>query len=220
MSEVLKSLESLYTQERYAEALELLEKSQELLPAGQFHYNLGTLHLKLEQVGPARHHLEQALHEGFVHSALFNNLNFLQQNLNVIDLSQSTAPWDRFFHYILSVPQDIYLLLFLFFILVTAIALKWVRTNKWLVAGPTLLVALCVSYLYFGVVERRSVAISLTNAQVLEGPSSLYQKKFELPAGSKVLLGKVADDWIYIERPLHFSGWIKKADIGFVGESR
>lgn len=220
MSEVLKSLESLYTQERYTEALELLEKSQDALPLGQFHYNLGTLYLKMNQVGPARYHLETALNEGFVHSALFNNLSYLQQQLNLVDLSRSSSILDRLYNFSLSTPQEIYLLIFLLLILSGCVFFKFFRLRRWAFSLPFFLGATLTAYMYLGVVRTSRVAVALNDAEVLEGPSKLYTQKFQLPAGAKIILGKEADDWFYIERPLHFSGWVKMSDLGFIGEQK
>lgn len=220
MSEVLKSLESLYTQERYAEAVELLQSSQASIPSGQFHYNLGTLYLKLEEYGLARHQLEQALSEGFIHSALLNNLEFVQQKVSVVDLSLSSALWDRVYHFAMSVPQDIYIFVALLCIVLIMVSFKLMKKIKWALSAVLLVFIGVLTYVHFGIVEKNHVAIALSESEVLEGPSNLYKKKYSLPSGAKILLGQNVDGWSYIKRPIHLSGWIRATEVGIIGETK
>lgn len=216
MSEVLKSLESLYVEGRYAEAIELMGHSKDLLSAGQFHYNMGSIYLKMEEYGMARHQLEQAMSEGFLHTAALNNLQIVKQNLSAVDISLSQSPVDQVYHILYSIPFDGYLAITLLLLLISFIVIKRNSPSRWLISLPLFVIVLLSAYLNFVELEKKNMGIVLQEVEVLEGPSKIYKKKFSLNSGVKVLLGQEADGWRYIERPIHFSGWVDEKSLGLL----
>ena len=59
MEAVFKKFEGLYRKGEYQKAEKLLLTNKEEIPPGIFHYNLGTIHLKIENFSAARFHLEK-----------------------------------------------------------------------------------------------------------------------------------------------------------------
>lgn len=216
MSEVLKSLESLYIEGRYADAIELLAQSKDLLSAGQFHYNMGTLYLKMDEIGMARHQLEQAVNEGFLHTAALNNLQMVKQNLTAVDISLSQSVMDQIYNILYSIPFDGYLAISLLLLVICFFVMKKKLPSRWVISVPLFVIVLLSAYLNFYELERKNMGIALQEVEVFEGPSEIYKKKFSLSSGVKILLGQESDGWRYVERPVHFSGWVKVDSLGLL----
>lgn len=214
MSELLKSLETHFVEGRYEKAIELLEGMRGELPAGQYHYNMGSLYAQLEQLGPARYHLEQALNEGFVNTAVYNNLEFTLSQLPVRDLSTSSHFIDQIYSWLLNAPEGAFLSLSLFFLLLFVVSfMTRFLARPWLRWGffALFLIPVAADQLYL---KHLNTAVSLEEIPVRVGPSEVYEQSYLLPAGAKILLGEETEGWGMIQRPKELAGWVKLKNFG------
>jgi tetratricopeptide (TPR) repeat protein len=214
MSELLKSLETHFVEGRYEKAIELLEGMRGDLSLGQYHYNMGSLYAQLEQLGPARYHLEQALNAGFVNTAVYNNLEIVLAKLPVRDLSTSTHFIDQLYSWLLSAPEGAYLSLSLLFalLLVLSFMTRYLAHN-WLRWSLCVLLVIPVgtNQLYLKHLE---TVVSMQDSPVRVGPSQVYDQTYMLPAGAKVLIGEEAEGWGMISRPKALAGWVRLKNFG------
>lgn len=214
MSELLKSLETHFVEGRYQKAIELLEGMKGELPVGQYHFNMGSLYAQLEQLGPARFHMEKALNSGYVNTAVYNNLEYIQSLLPVRDLATSTHFLDQLHSWLLSAPDGAFLSLSLFFLflfvlsfMLRFLAKPWLRWS---------LLALCLiptgmNHLYL---RDLNAVVSLKNVPVRVGPSKVYEQSYLLPAGAKILVGQDKEGWSLVRRPKELAGWVKLENFG------
>lgn len=214
MSKLLKSLETHFVEGQYEKAIEVLEGMRGELSLGQYHYNMGSLHAQLEQLGPARYHLEQALSSGFVNTAVHNNLEYVSSMLSVKDLGSSPYFIDQLFSWLLSAPDGAYLSLSLFFLIlfVLSFMLRLLRRG-WL---RWTFFALCIipfsaNQIYL---KHLQTAVSLEDIPVRVGPSEIYEQVYLLPEGAKVLLGEEKEGWSLIQRPKELAGWVHLEKFG------
>ena len=57
-------------------------------------------------------------------------------------------------------------------------------------------------------------AVFLKEGSVREGPSEIYPVLYDLPEGTKVIIGKIESGWYFVERPLNLAGWVNKKPVG------
>jgi hypothetical protein len=214
MDNTLKSLEALYIDGKYDQAIEALLSVKDAVSPGLFHYNLGTLYAKSEQFAAGRYHLEKAIHEGYITTYSLNNLAAVREKLQVADLSSSTHWWDIAMDFGTRLPESAYLTITLVAALIVAIffARKKIRGLKSLLVG---LLLSCVPYaIYYGFFSDIQSAIVLENAQILEGPSKIFKSKGTLVPGAKILVRQGDPGWSYIWLPTELSGWIETTHVG------
>ena len=212
----MEKLKNFYTQGNFEGARELLIERKDTLPEGLFHYNLGTLYAREGNLALGRYHLEKALSKNFANRMLFNNLETVKAKLNVLDLSRSGGFSGKMVDASLSLPPGIWLTftLFLFLGLIFVIKRKMVQ-------GPILLGVLFVlattplvysqGYLY-----KMRHAIVLKDAEIHEGPSSIYSGTGVVKGGSKIIVGDSNNKQYFIVYPKTLSGWIHRDDLGFL----
>lgn len=216
ISDLEKSLESLYLKKDYVQNIELLLKNSEHFGPGQFHYNLGTLHAKLQNFAAARFNLEKAYKLGQIDTKNINNLDYVREQLVVSDVSNSNNRIDNGMNIMVGISPDLYL--FCTLLLLLCVSCFWLK--KKLTSLSTLAVCISLSLIpflgskfYF---SNFNYAVNLKQIQVYEGPSKVYEKKMEIDAGSKFLITGPTNGWYFIEKPISLSGWIEKKDIGIL----
>jgi hypothetical protein len=211
---ILKSLESLYLEKEYQKAIDLIIKSSQQFDKGLFHYNLGTMHVKLGHLGVARYHLERAKKFDFKDTKLSSNLKFVRESLGVSDVVQSKVLWDRFLNFSLGSSVQSFFSLSLVILLVGAFLFRPSRlVKKWKFIF-VVLVSIIPTLFYFTFLKDINFAVALKGADLREGPSKVYEKNNYIPEGAKVILGEKNGSWFYIERPTWLRGWISKDDVG------
>ena len=213
---VLTSLEKLYLEGKFDQARELFLTSKDSLPEGPFYYNLGTLYAKEGDFVAARYNLEKAISKKFINTMVFNNLKAVKQELNVLDLGQSSSFYDRTVNASLLIPTEAYLSITFILVLGLMIAkkMKFVRS---LALSIVLFVLFLVPFAYsFFYLKTIDYAIVLKDAEIYEGPSKIYVNTGIVPGGSKIIIGKLNNGRYLIKHPLNLSGWIDKNDLGFL----
>ncbi|CAN0054173.1 unnamed protein product, partial [Chrysoparadoxa australica] len=87
--EILNSAKTYYLNGDYEAAKNAVLEGKPHLDSGLFHYNLGSIYLKMGKLGPARFHLEKAKTEGFSYPMLWKNLTYVKAQSQVLDPTKS-----------------------------------------------------------------------------------------------------------------------------------
>ncbi len=213
--QILKSAEEFYVNQDYDSALSVILKAKSDLDPGLFHYNLGSIYLKMEQLGPARFHLEKAKNFGFSYPMLWKNLKYIKAQPQVLDPTKSKNFQEFFVGKVIDTPMffvGLFGLICTIFILLS-FRKKWIEI-KAAVAGVILLALLPLAGSYI-IKNGYQYAIALKPIRVYEGPSKIYPDYGEIAEGSRVLINNLQDDWYFIISPSSQSGWVEKTDLGF-----
>lgn len=210
----LSTFEELYANGKFEEAKSYLEKNSQLFSKGSYHYNLGTVRLKLNEYALARYDFELAKKYGFHNSALSNNLSYTEKMLALDDLSESTITQEKVVNTLTNIPGTGYVTLTLAFFLAVMLMIRLGHMTKRLTIVLSLvlcLVPVAVGKFY---VENLTTAVALDNVKLYEGPSKIFSEKGELKAGSKIVIGEVKDNWLLIQYPMSLTGWVQKEKLG------
>ena len=213
INNVLKSLEGLYLAGKFPQAQALLLEHKDFFLPSLFHYNLGTIYLKQHHYPLARFHLEKSFYLGNTDVATWHNLALVKEKLMVKDLSNSPYWRDQAWDLAKSIPSDWFLATTLLLLVVSLYGYYrrwWQRTRVVLVlcclsCGPYLWEKIQLQAFYPGII--------LEKANAYEGPSAIFSAMGELPAGTKVVVGKSYNGWSFIHAPVFLAGWIPEEKI-------
>jgi len=214
MNELLKSLETLYLDGKYDQAQNLLLKNKLEFNEGLFHYNLGTILSKTGKHAAGRYHFEKAVKSGYVDTNNLNNLEYVKTQLQVSDISNSEEFSDQLLAGLMNIPVSLYLSMTLILIIGFLLMLRFKLVSNTYLKISLLIVALCPIALNQTYLKQKNFAVSLKEIKLYEGPSKVYDEKGLVREGSKVLLGRIEKGWVFIERPLDLSGWVKLENLG------
>jgi len=213
ISELLKSLEANYTNKEYQQAIDALLKSKKELDPGLFHYNLGTFYAKKGDLAIGRYHLEKSYKIGFINGASQNNIKAVVEKLGVQDITTSSSRVERMIDSSLNFPSQAYFGLTCFFLILILLMVRFKKIGK--SASIFMGIVAFLPTLYFFIfLNNLNHAVALSPVAVFEGPSKVFEKKLDLPAGAKIIFNKRNDDWIFIRYPLFLSGWVNKESMG------
>ncbi|EQC45124.1 SH3 domain protein [Bacteriovorax sp. BSW11_IV] len=213
-SDILKSLEELYLNGNYDEAMGLLIKNKSLFSNSDFHYNLGTILVKNNDLGAGRYNFEMALKESPFNIKARNNLDFLMKKLPLNDLSTSEVTSDKVINFSMKMGTDLVLSFSLILVLLLAILLRMGKITKKRIFALLVVLSLMPSGAHYFIKSKYKVAIALQNQKILEGPSGVYGMIGELAAGAKIILGEENKKWVMVEYPKQYAGWVKKDLLG------
>jgi hypothetical protein len=212
---LLKSVEEIYLKGDYKQAIDTLIKSKGTLQPGLFHYNLGTLYLKMGRLGPSRYNLEKANKIGFSNPLVKNNINYIRKQESIISVGESGSLIDKTFFHIneaSSYQFGFFLLLFSLF-LVIAMRFKKISLRSFSIVFFVAILLTSIIKVYTH--SNYHQAVIMNDVSIFEGPSKIYEESGNIIAGSKVLVSKSQNDWFYILSPASVSGWIKRSALGF-----
>jgi hypothetical protein len=214
MTNILKSVEELYLKKQYDEALDALLKHKDSFDSGLFHYNLGSVYLKMGNVGAARYNLEKSKDSGFSLGLVNKNINIIKQNVNVVGLEKSDSIYEQAIGF--SINKSSYLVgtVFLLCAIVVLLLAIFKKIKSWsIIIGLLLFLSIPVSLKVF-VDKRFDRAVALRDLSLHEGPSKIYEESGEIRAGSKVIIGKSVNGWLFVKYPESVAGWVKRDDVG------
>jgi hypothetical protein len=216
INEISKSLETLYLDGKFEEAVDFILKNKPALSDIDFHYNLGVIYTKLGEFGPGRYHFELAMKKGYVGSDLLNNLNVIKSQVQVADISSSNEIYDQVLNAFSSIPigYSFSITLVLLITILILFRVKLMESKITLVACSILAFAPILTH--FSMIKGKTFAVSMKQMEVFEGPSAIYDVKQTIPGGSKFITGKSDGGWFYIDYPVELSGWVKKEDVGIL----
>ncbi len=217
MSEVLKSLESLYTQGKVEEAINLLKENELNFDRPLFHYNLGTMLVKNKQLPQARFHLEVAKVLGYKPTMVDNNIDFVKENLGLLRLEEPRNLKENYHVTIEGVPREYFVTFFLVSILLGLYFYKRVKRVWVLILFIVISASLPFAKVYQN--QLMKVGIVSTDTPLREGPSDVFEQTGELPAGLKVFISEIRDDsWYFVESPKMFRGWVELKYLNLIGK--
>lgn len=213
-ADILKSLEELYLKGSFDEAMGLLIKNKSLFNNSDYHYNLGTILVKNNDLGAGRYNFEMALKESQFNTLARNNLEFLMTKLQANDLSTSTVFTDKFLNKSMQLGTDIVLSFSLILVLIVLSLYKFKKIINKRILAILVVISLMPSAAHYFIKSKYKIAIALSDQKILEGPSGVYGAIGDLDAGAKIILGEENKQWIMIEYPRHYAGWVKKDLLG------
>lgn len=212
----LKPLRDLYLKEEYGQAIDMVLSNKEKFDQGLFHYNLGTLYAKSGKLPIGRYHFEKAMSHGFSSPELRKNLLSTKTKLGLQNETKSLNPITDFQVYLVDFSQDAFILLALTLALLTTLLKFFKFIQSKIVTALCLLLSLSPLLFYQASIKPLKSAITFKPLEVREGPSAIFPVTTDLLPGSKVILGKSSEDWIFIKLPTPVAGWVKKEDLGFL----
>jgi len=214
-AEILNTAKKFYLNGDYESAKSTILEGKSQLDPGLFHYNLGSIFLKMGKLGPARYNLEKAKQEGFSYPMLWKNLDFVKAQSQVMDPTKARTTQEVFLGKTLDLSTS---LVAIFSLLVTITLLFLVRRKQIRIAyavGVFLMMAFLPLAGKIYINESYNYAIALETARVYEGPSKIYPDYGELGEGSRVIVNRFHDNWYFIVSPKELSGWIERNQLGF-----
>lgn len=202
---VLKTVEALYQAKDYEKALKILKDSEGQVSPGLWHYNMGTIFAKLENLPLARYHFLMSDMKGFSAKEMITNKEIVEGKLEIERLEKPLSPSDYFVKFSLFGAQGVFTTLGLLFVLVGLFTF-W--KNK---SVKALLVFVLLSFTFIGYnvwVGTWNKVIVVETQTIQDGPSAIFGQRGELPPGVMLVL-KPKGDWFEITYPSRFQGWIK-----------
>ena len=208
------SFEKLYQEKDYKEAASYLLQNKQQIDSGIFHYNLGTVYLKMGDFPAARFHLEKTIKEGYINSSSLNNLAYVKSQLQVDDISTSTELPDQLMNTALSVPPAAYFSITLLFIL---LGIALIKSKKLVRMTSIILFVILIAtpaFLSQFYLDKINYAVAFKDIPIYEGPSKIFTEKGKVKAGSKIILGEYKEGWFYVKFPISLTGWISNDKLG------
>lgn len=213
-STTLKSLESLYVNGNFDEAVKSLIAQKANFETGPFHYNLGTLYAKKGDHAIARFHFEKAIKTGFIGDEVLNNLAYSTKTLQLDKVESDNFALDIYYSSLFSSFSILLMIIGFYFLLL--LILKKMQKISVKSTACLLIIGLLPLGLKFILNKDLKEAILLKKSVVKEGPSAIFESHQELPAGIKLIVTKPRDGWYFIKYPTHFSGWVQNSDLGIL----
>ena len=186
-----------------------LEKQREHISPGLWHFNAGTVKAKMMNPAEARFHFLEARLHGFNNQKLSENLNLIEDQLEITTLEKPLAASDYAVKFGLWAEGGFFTMICLTIILAGLIIMK--KTRKYYVLILTVLFAAVPLTVNFWV-KSWDKSVALTPQQVMDGPSSIFGSRGELPPGI-FLITRKAGEWKEVIYPSRFRGWIKNAGL-------
>ena len=209
----LKELEELFVAKKFSDAREyLLGKKTDLSP-GLFHYNMGVVLGEEGNLAGARYHFEIAKKKGFAHPAIYKNLNIIEQRVD--GKIKSEGIYENITNFYVSTPSSVFIFVSLFLSLIALVTLRYIKSRKLITTSVIALLILptIVKVSYFE--QKYSTALSLKEVELFQGPSKVYDVIDLIPAGKKLIISKNYSEWVFIEYPVEFSGWIDRKKVAY-----
>ena len=201
----MKTFEDFYLKKDYPNALLILEKHQNEMDLGLWHYNMGTVLGQMNNWPMARFHFILAEARGLNSKELNQNQQLVEEKLEISRLEQPLGTSDYLIKAgMIAADGPLVSLGFLFL----AIGL-WLLKKKPTLKSATWFVLAVASPLMLDLwIDSWPRKIVTTTKEIYEGPSALFGTRGELPQGLMILTD-TKGNWEKIIFPSRFSGWIK-----------
>lgn len=212
---LLKSVQDLYTKGDYDQAIDVLIKAKEQLEPGLFHFNLGTLYLKVDRLGAARYNLEKSKKLGFYDAVVKNNIDVIRQNSELTDISNTESLWEGFLYKTIDLPPYVLGSGLIFMTLFFFVLFRLKKINMTVLASLVVLFVLIPASFKFYVSTYYQDVVAMKDTPIHEGPSKVFEENGSLGEGSRVIVVKEHNDWFYVGYPSYSTGWVKRSSLGF-----
>lgn len=208
-----QTFEDFYAKKDYANALISIQKLKKVVPPANWHYNIGTVYAKLENLPMARFHLLQAEALGFAGSEASQNLDLVEAKLEITKLEKPLNTIDYGVKAGLILQRGLLTSFSLLIILTGLIVLKK-KPSFLKVTGLSLIALLPLALNWW--INSWPFAVVQKNVELQEGPSAIFGSLGEVPGGVRVLY-KNEGEWSQIIYPTRFNGWIKSNELKDLG---
>lgn len=205
IEDVLKTFEDFYVKKDYSNALLILQRHADQLPSDLLHYNLGTVYLKMENLGLARYHFLLARAKGLSRVELDQNQSLIEQRLEVERLERPLNMTDHLIKASLFAHEGLLTSMGLLILLIGLVVLRKGATMMKILLW-CLLMAIPFGYSLW--VDTWPLMVAIRTQPVTEGPSAIFRETTELPEGVMVI-AKGEGEWREVIYPSRFAGWIK-----------
>jgi hypothetical protein len=205
IKDILKTFEDYYVKRDYTKALETLQIHAHDLPLGVLHYNMGTVHAKMENWSSARYHFLMATESGLSLPELKQSREVVESKLEIGKLEKPINTSDYLIQASLVANGGILSSVSLMFLLMGLVFLRksasLIKVLIW-----TFVVIIPVGLNFW--INSWSRSISIGPLIISEGPSKIFNSSGELPPGILVLTTGEGE-WRKIAYPSRFKGWVK-----------
>lgn len=202
---MLKTVESAFAQQDYLGALKILEKHQNEISPGIWHYNVGTIYGKLGNYPLSRYHLIMADENGLSTKEVISNRNLVEEKLDIARYEKPISWSDYLIKAGMASSHG--LLTSLSLLLIIVALLSFWKKQQFKIFSVVLAIGIAVMGLNWWI-HSWSRSIVLSGQPLHEGPSAIFEAKDEVPVG--VLLVTIEKEgWLQIIYPSRFQGWIK-----------
>jgi hypothetical protein len=205
VKDVVQTFEEYYMKMDYPNALLMLEKKQNDMDAGLWHYNMGSVLAKMNDFPLSRFHLIMAESNGLHSKELIQNKLYVEDKLDISRLEQPLDSYDYLIKSGLTAADGPLLSVGFLFLVIGLWLLKKSPTVKSALAFVIVVAAPLMLDLWIDSWPRKIVAAPKV---IYDGPSALFGTRGELPVGLMVITN-TKDEWEKIIYPSRFSGWIK-----------
>jgi len=205
IEDMLKTVENSFAQKDYPGTLKILEANKSQMSTGLWHYNMGTVHAKMENYPLARFHFLKAEAEGFNSKEVLTNRELVERKLDIERSESSISTSDYLVKGGMTAAQGILGMVSLFLI-IAAIFSLWKR-NSLKIFGVILLPALILVGLNIWI-KNWNRQIVMTPQPIFEGPSAIFEARNEVPPGVMLVVVE-KDGWLQIIYPSRYQGWVK-----------
>ncbi len=203
IEDVLKTVEALHAQKDYKSAIHKLETNQSKISPGVWHYNMGSVHGKLENWSLSRFHFLMAELNGYSTKELMMNKKLVESKLSIEKYEKPISTTDYLIKGSLIASQGILTMVSFLIILFAIYRARKVSELKSL--ALTTLFAGFILVLNFWILSWTKVVV-FSPQMVREGPSVIFRETTEVPAGIMLVISKEGE-WSKIIYPSRFEGW-------------
>jgi len=201
----LKTFEDFYLKKDYPNALLTLEKNQQEMDLGSWHYNMGTVLGEMNNWPLARFHFILAEASGLHSEKLNQNQQLVEDKLEVHRLEKPLDTSDYLIKAgMIASDGPLVSLGFLFL----AVGLWILKKRPTLKSAALFVVAVATPLMLDLWIDSWPRKIVIKTKAIYEGPSALFVTRGELPQGLMILTN-TKGDWEKIIFPSRFSGWVK-----------
>ncbi len=205
--DVLKTFGDYYTKGDYANALLVLQQHPKDVSSGLWHYNMGTVYSKLENMPLARYHFISAENHGFNSPEVSGNLDLIETKLELSKVEKPLTSADFLIKGGTFLATGYLTTLSLIVVMIGLLVIKKAPSFKKI--SFLLLAALMPLVLNFWI-NSWNRAIVMGTQTIMDGPSKIFSASGELPPGVLVIT-KSDGEWKEIIYPSRFHGWIQSS---------
>lgn len=212
---LFEKLQTAYTKGEFAKGAELIVQNNQIIPAPQYHFVLGTFYAKAQNFPVARFHLEKAGKLGYLPTEVHQNLKYVMSQMpNERAIEQDSGLTEKLWSETLSMSLGTALGISLLMILMVFL-ISWrnkLQSSRAVILG----VVLSLTPMLYCVVSKGlwSQAVVLSPGTLFEGPSRIFSPGNTLNPGLKVIIKRPVNGWGLILSPSEYVGWVPVDQLG------
>lgn len=210
IEDVLKTVQALYDQKDYRGAIHLLEEKSSYVSPGLWHYNMGTLNAKIDDLPFARFHFLMAEKYGYSSTELNSNKKLVEVKLETEKYEKPIATRDYLIKGSLEASDGGIFTMLSFLLIIVSIIFAIKKT-----ALKYVMITLMASFVFLGLnfwVQSWDEFVVINSSTIYDGPSTIFETQNEIPAGV-MLVASREGKWLKIFYPSRFIGWVDEVNL-------